>query len=401
MNEIEQNVWRTVRAVTVLAVLVVLLLVAGSVANLFDRSPVGGWGGSPLGATSSPTLQEPTGPGVRVQSYAEIVPGVNNTAHAWALGPDQGGSMSSNSVADEQALSAAAESVWPRATLAPLARSGLAEKPAVAGDLATPAPTAVMLPLATSAAPAPSGPPPLGAGAALFVVQQPLANLRGGPGTEYPILGVTHAGNRYPITGRNGEWWQVTVNDGIPVDAAWIHSALGVSEGNAGAVPVVSAGAAGNVAPTVTPTRLPSYGDSEAHPGAWGREEMRSYSVAMERHSEANTLVAYALIQDNQAIVGDLYLLVTHAGQQWRSGPSSYAVSGVTKPADPASPENKTYNAKIDFPRFLHPDLDLTGEWGITLVDGNNTPLSVTTVVQIAPNDPQREIYLHYRKVKL
>jgi len=239
------------------------------------------------------------------------------------------------------------------------------------------------------------------------VVQQPLANLRSGPGTEYPILGVTHAGNRYPITGRNGEWWQVTVNGGI----AWMHSALGVTEGDASAVPAISTlsavptvglvGGANDTEPTATPTRLPSYGDSEAHPGAWGREQMRSYSVAMERHSEANTLVAYALIQDNQAIVGDLYLLVTHAGQQWRSSPSSYAVSGVTKPADPASPENKTYNAKIDFPRFLHPDLDLTGEWGITLVDGNNTPLSVTTLVQIAPNDPQREIYLHYRKVKL
>jgi len=387
MNEIEQNVWRTVRAVTVLAVLVVLLLVAGSIANLFDRSLVGGWGGS----TSSPTLQEPTGPGVRVQSYAEIVPGVNNTAHAWALGPDQQGSMSSNSVADEQALSAAAESVWPRATLAMVALSALTEKPAVVGDLATLAPTAVMLPLATSAAPAPSGGGPLGALPALFVVQQPLANLRSGPGTEYPILGVTHAGNRYPITGRNGEWWQVTVNGGI----AWMHSALGVTEGDVGAVPAISTlpaaptvglvGGANDTEPTATPTRLPSYG----------------YTVAMERHSEANTLVAYALIQDNQAIVGNLYLLVTHAGQQWRSGPSSYAVSGVTKPADPGSPENKTYNAKIDFPRFLHPDLDLTGEWGITLVDGNNTPLSVTTVVQIAPNDPQREIYLHYRKVKL
>ncbi|MCE7980363.1 MAG: SH3 domain-containing protein [Caldilinea sp. CFX5] len=376
MNEIEQNVWRTVRAVTVLAVLVVLLLVAGSVANLFDRSLVGGWGGS----TSSPTLQEPTGPGVRVQSYAEIVPGVNNTAHAWALGPDQQGSMSSNSVADEQALSAAAESVWPRATLAMVARSGLAEKPAVVGDLVTPtpAPTAVMLPTIASASPA-------------FLVQQPLANLRGGPGTEYPILGVTHAGNRYPITGRSEEWWQVTVNGGV----AWMHSALGVTEGDAVTVSAISTlpavptvglvGGANDTEPTATPTRLPSYG----------------YSVAMERHSEANTLVAYALIQDSQAIVGDLYLLVTHGGQQWRSGPSSYAVSGVTKPADPASPENKTYNAKIDFPRFLHPDLDLTGEWGITLVDGNNTPLSVTTVVQIAPNDPQREIYLHYRKVKL
>lgn len=368
MNELEQNVWRSVRVLTTLTVLVVLLLIAGSIANTFDLSLAGGWG---RGVINSPTLQEPTGPGLRVQSYAEIIPGAQNTAHAWALGPDQQGSMTSNTVADEQALRAAAQSVWPAATaaLAMAGRSGGKEQP-----LATPSPV---------------GDVPV------FLVQQPLANLRAGPGTAYPILGLTHAGNRYPIAARSGEWWQITV-DGAP---AWSHSALGVTEGNAGAVPVIGApplDAAMNAAPaalapiiteapTATATRLPSY----------------AYSVESERHAEANTLVAYALIQDNQVVVGDLYLLVTHAGQQWRSGPSSYAVSGVTKPADPGNPENKSYNAKIDFPRFLHPSLDLTGEWAITLVDGNNTPLSVTTVVQIAPTDPQREIYLHYRKVKL
>lgn len=394
MNEIEQNVWRSVRALTTLTVLVVLLLIAGSIANTFDLSLAAGW---ERGVATAPTLQEPTGPGIRVQSYAEIIPGVQNTAHAWALAPDEQGQMESMTVANQQKLQANAQSLWPAAPTpgAPLAmtgRSGLGNKETNAG-------------VVTNLPTAPEGQPPrpvavvmsptISSGVPVLLVQQPLANLRGGPGTAYPILGMTHAGNRYPIVARSGEWWQITAS-GAP---AWIHGALGVTEGNAGAVTVVDApplteridaapAALSPIvteAPTATPTRLPSYG----------------YSVAMERHSEANTLVAYALIQDNQAIVGDLYLLVTHAGQQWRSGPSSYAVSGVTKPADPASPENKTYNAKIDFPRFLHPTLDLIGEWTITLVDGNNTPLSVTTVVQIAPNDPQREIYLHYRKVKL
>ena len=385
MNEIEQNVWRSVRALTTLTVLVVLLLIAGSIANTFDLSLAAGWG---RGVASAPTLQEPTGPGIRVQSYAEIIPGAQNTAHAWALAPDAQGHMESMTVANQQELQANAQSVWPAPTPgAPLAmtgRSGLGNQETTASVVTNP-PTA------------PEGQPPLGAtavvmtptiasGLPVFLVQQPLANLRGGPGTAYPILGMTHAGNRYLITARAGDWWQITAND-APV---WIHSALGVTEGNASTVAVVSAPPLPTPvllgdAPTPTTTRLPSY----------------AYSVEMERHAEANTLVAYALIQDNQAIVGDLYLLVTHASQQWRSGPSSYAVSGVTKPADPGSPENKTYNAKIDFPRFLHPALDLTGEWTITLVDGNNTPLSVTTVVQIAPNDPQREIYLYYRKVKL
>jgi hypothetical protein len=111
--------------------------------------------------------------------------------------------------------------------------------------------------------------------------------------------------------------------------------------------------------------------------------------------------VIYALIQDNQAIVGDLFLSVEHKGQRWRSAPSSYAVQGVTKPSDPGSPYNRTYNAKIDFPRFLFPVLDPTGDWAITLVDGLGQPLSVISTVTIAPDDGQREIFLYYRRIKL
>ncbi len=383
MNEIEQSVWRTVRAVTVLAVLVVLLLAGVSVVDVVDRS---------LTTRDRQPYDPPIGAGVRVQSYAEIVPGVTGqTAHAWALGPDQQGNMTSNTIANQQEVSAAAESAWPRVStsatavaLLPQGRSALGEKEVLP---ATPAPT----PTET-----------LGAAQPHLTIQIALANLRSGPGTEYPITGVAPEGAHYPITARYGDWWQVQAGGG----AAWVHSGLGMTEGNAGSVPTAVLRAQGAPAqeplpvaaavvptliplptlePTATPTRLLIY----------------AYSVETTRHPEANTVVVYALIQDNQAIVGDLFLSVEHNGQRWRSEPSSYAVQGVTKPSDPGSPYNRTYNAKIDFPRFLFPVLDLTGDWAITLVDGLGQPLSVISTINIAPNDSQREIFLYYRKIKL
>jgi uncharacterized protein YraI len=376
VNEIEQSVWRTVRALTVLAVLVVLLLAGISMINVVDLSL----------ARGNRQPYEPIGAGVRVQSYAEIVPGVTGqTAHAWALGPDQQGNMSSNTIANQQEVSAAAASVWPRATVAllPQGRSALGDKEALAitpASVATPAPTEAP-----------------GATQPHLVIQIALANLRSGPGTEYPIVGIAPEGARYPITARYGDWWQVAARGSV----AWVHSSLGMTEGEAGsvqaavvvsAVEVVTPASSAPVptlAPTATPTRFGN--PLGAH----------AYSVETSRHPEANTVVIYALIQDNQVIVGDLFLLVEHNGQRWRSEPSSYAVQGVTKPSDPGSPYNRTYNAKIDFPLFLFPVLDPTGDWAITLVDGLGQPLSVISTINIAPNDPQQEIFLYYRRIKL
>lgn len=375
MNEIEQSVWRTVRALTVLAVLVVLLLAGISMVNVVDLSL----------ATGGRHPYEPIGAGVRVQSYAEIVPGAaGQTAHAWALGPDHQGNMTSNTIANQQEVSAAAASVWPRATAAIQGRSALGDKEALPRLEASRTP-------ASLATPAPTEAP--GAAQPQLVIQVPLGNLRSGPGTEYPIVGIAPEGARYPITARYDDWWQVEARGAT----VWVHSGLGLTEGNAGSVqeavvgspPGAASLAAPTLQPTATPTRLGN--PLGAH----------AYSVETSRHPEANTVVIYALIQDNQAIVGDLFLVVEHNGQRWRSEPSSYAVQGVTKPSDPGSPYNRTYNVKIDFPRFLFPVLDPIGDWAITLVDGLGQPLSVISTVTIAANDPQQEIFLYYRRIKL
>lgn len=396
MSEIEMNVWRTVRAVTVLAVLVVLLLAALSLSTAFDVSLVAG------NRAQRAPVYEPTGPGVRVQSYAEIVPGANQTAHAWALGPDQQGQMQSATVANQQELHANAESSWPRAEGSPVAalppvtgRSGLGDKEGVVTDLTTPAPTATPAILSGQ-----SGAQPR------FVIDVSIVNLRAGPGLGYAIVGAAGQGERYAITARYADWWQVDAAPRGQPAGVWVHETLGSVEGDAGAVPTAvvlspASGAFGNPLGAVTPASLGSLGNPLGVAQAPTVPALPPYGVEMMRHPEANTVVIYALIQDNQAIVGDLFLSVEHNGQRWRSGPSSYAVQGVTKPSEPGSPYNRTYNAKIDFPLFLFPVLDVTGDWAITLVDGNNTPLSVISTVTIAPNDPQQEIYFHYRKEKL
>ena len=63
-------------------------------------------------------------------------------------------------------------------------------------------------------------------------------NLRGGPGTTYPIVGSADGGDSFPITGINaqGDWWQIALGDGV----AWVYAPLASAEGGAG-VPVVEA----------------------------------------------------------------------------------------------------------------------------------------------------------------
>ena len=49
-------------------------------------------------------------------------------------------------------------------------------------------------------------------------------NVRQGPGTDYPILGVASPGQQYPITGKNraGDWWEIDYNG----KAGWVYGPL-------------------------------------------------------------------------------------------------------------------------------------------------------------------------------
>ena len=68
-------------------------------------------------------------------------------------------------------------------------------------------------------------------------------NLRSGPSTDYPVLGVAQAGQTTEITGvsQDGGWWQIRVPTSISPDGlAWVSGAYVVAYNTAG-VPVVAA----------------------------------------------------------------------------------------------------------------------------------------------------------------
>jgi uncharacterized protein YraI len=74
-------------------------------------------------------------------------------------------------------------------------------------------------------------------------------NVRGGPGTNYAVIGSATAGQRFTVTGKNpqGDWWQVNFNG----QAGWLYGPL-VSAENTGSVQV-----AANI-PAPPPTATPA-----------------------------------------------------------------------------------------------------------------------------------------------
>ncbi len=71
-------------------------------------------------------------------------------------------------------------------------------------------------------------------------------NVRSGPGTNYPVLGVAAPGASATITGKStdGLWWQVQISTNFSPDGrGWVHSAY-VNAYNVENVPVVEAPAA-------------------------------------------------------------------------------------------------------------------------------------------------------------
>ena len=55
-------------------------------------------------------------------------------------------------------------------------------------------------------------------------------NVRGGPGTDYPVMGTAIAGQRFPIVGQNsaGDWWQIYYDERL----GWIYGGLVTATGD-------------------------------------------------------------------------------------------------------------------------------------------------------------------------
>jgi hypothetical protein len=116
-------------------------------------------------------------------------------------------------------------------------QTGQAEQPAAAPEQPpTPVPTATPTPATDPA----------------VIVGQNM-NVRGGPGTNYSIVGAATAGQRFVITGRNaqGDWWEINYN-GRP---GWVYGPL-VTAQNTGSV-TIAANIPAPPPPTNTPVPAP------------------------------------------------------------------------------------------------------------------------------------------------
>jgi PKD repeat protein/uncharacterized protein YgiM (DUF1202 family) len=118
-----------------------------------------------------------------------------------------------------------------------------------------PSPTLTELPTLTpTATPTPMPAPEPGVPTATAKTD---LNIRGGPGTLYPVLGLLRAGQSAQVTGisSDGGWWQI-IFTGAADERGWIAAAYTAAE-NTGNVPVVGAPSP-PASPTPTPTPQPS-----------------------------------------------------------------------------------------------------------------------------------------------
>lgn len=106
---------------------------------------------------------------------------------------------------------------------------------------------------------------------AIVLMDQDQINVRGGPGTEYPVIGVLIAGQQVPALGRSvgGDWIQI-VYVGGPAGVAWVYSPLVNVSGSLRIIeppptptprttPTVDPTLAAQFIIEIPPTRLPTY----------------------------------------------------------------------------------------------------------------------------------------------
>lgn len=75
-------------------------------------------------------------------------------------------------------------------------------------------------------------------------------NVRGGPGTNYAVVGALNAGDVARITGKNeaGDWWQISFGGGA---VGWVYGPLVTTSGETGGVAIAAA-------PPPPPTAVPA-----------------------------------------------------------------------------------------------------------------------------------------------
>ena len=106
---------------------------------------------------------------------------------------------------------------------------------------------------------------------AIVTMEQDQINVRGGPSTDYPIIGVLIAGQQVPALGRSvgGDWVQIAY-PGVTGGVAWVYAPLVTLEGSVSVVeppptptprttPTIDPTLAAQFIIDIPPTRLPTF----------------------------------------------------------------------------------------------------------------------------------------------
>jgi len=133
-------------------------------------------------------------------------------------------------------------------------------------------------------------------------------NIRGGPGTNYPVVGAGAPGDSADVLGKNddGSWFQIAVPN-VAGGVAWIYGPLVQIVGNVDAVAVAEAPPpppTPTPAPTdvPVPTPVPTKAYQFTPDGFWGTENAGIVHFKGRFRDEAGNLVnGYSVLIDNGA----------------------------------------------------------------------------------------------------
>ncbi|MCB0183413.1 MAG: PD40 domain-containing protein [Caldilineaceae bacterium] len=172
----------------------------------------------------------------------------------------------------------------------------------------TPAPTVV--PTTAPAAEA--------AGGVIVTISRSRVNLRGGPGTNYAVVGGASQGEQFPVTGRNGagDWYMIQRADG---SNAWVSASIVRVTGDAQSVATADAAApATSNAPAQTTSDAPAPTATPA-PAAAPATNTNTVSSSLPRGVAAGRL---------------LYSVANDDAKRWELWEYDFGAQSSTKVAD-------------------------------------------------------------------
>lgn len=273
LNQFQQSSWTTKLIISLFGLIWTIVIVALlGLGILFFASPSQALQPTPGGSAPSLLLDPVTGsagssvtvrgegwqPGSMVLLYlAAASSSTPDFALASAIVDGQGRFTAPLIIpADEQWRNPGTATVLARSDDSGLSAQASLTLSGEVGALPSATPTTTVSPT-PAASPTPSATPQPGAPLATMAAD---LNVRGGPGTNFPVLGLLKAGQTAEITGRSadGGWWQIKFS-GVAGERGWL-SAQYVTAQNAGNVPTVQAPPVPTPAPaspTPTATAVP------------------------------------------------------------------------------------------------------------------------------------------------